>query len=814
MKKFSIIISLLALIGAGTTLNRMIRKAPLQVRENPGYFAQWFEEKKNEDGIIPTWLAAGWERADKMKARLRTGRNPFDTVYELGPNNTGGRTRGMIVDRRNDNIILAGAISGGLWRSENGGTTWAPLNDHQTSLMVSCIVQNPFTPDVIYYGTGEARANSAGVAGDGVFKSTDGGLTFEQLPGSRNLEGMESIWAIDHSLTDSNTVYAGTDNGLYRSKDAGQTWVRVFNNARVSDVMCRPDGSVMFTRIGTGIYTSLSGDLGSFQIVVDSDIPAQGTYGRIEFDFCQNFPNVVYALFEGTGYSSNAVAFMKSSDGGKNWIRRTVPAAIGSGYTTYCVMLGVSPTDSNRVVTGGVAIAGTSNGGSTWSTMANGHADHHVIAKMGGNKDNFLVGNDGGVYRYRWSALTASNTGLNRGYRSTQFYAGGFGPEGIQSIGGTQDNGTHLTTGNLASSKLYGADGGYAHIGQQDASVAYFATQNAGIFRIDNFRMAGQTIRNISRDSFTIEGVNFINAYQMNPADQYQLFYRTNTGIHFTQDGGDSWKKITRRIVNLKAIGIVPEANPTAYFGGSSGSLYRIDSILTKGFFREVNLTSSVPDNLKSSFLNCITVNNRDKYSIYVAFSNNSNQPRIWQVNKMNTGTPEWVNISGDLPVGLPVNFVACDPENPDSILVAATDFGLYYTTNGGRNWAKEMRVPNVAVHEVKFRRDGSVFIYTHGRGMMVAVMERAYTYSAAKPAATNKAVRAYPNPANGSFRVDAPAAGMQIQVFSMQGREVYSGRIQGTTMQVPCSDWNSGYYFIRLSDNHEQHSGKILITR
>jgi photosystem II stability/assembly factor-like uncharacterized protein len=813
MKKLIPFVFVAGLIWAGMAIDRKMTQNPLQRGENPGYFQQWFNEKKNADGVIPQWQYAAWDAADKRKASLRTGINLFDTLYELGPNTTGGRTRALMVDRRNDNIILAGGISGGLWRSENGGSSWTPLNDHQTSLMVSCIVQSPFDSDVIYYGTGEARANSAGVGGDGIFKSTDGGKTFTQLPGSRNLNGMESVWAIDHSLTDTNTLYAGTDKALYRSQDAGATWQAVYNNARVSDVMCRPDGGVLFTRISTGVYSSPNGNSGTYQIVVDSDIPAQGAYGRIEFDYCRAFPNVVYALFEGPGFSSNATAFMKSSDGGKSWIRRTVPTAIGSGYQTYCVMLGVAYTDSNRVVTGGVNIAGTSNGGSTWNTMSNGHADHHVVANMNQTKDNFLVGNDGGVYRYRWSNLTAANVGLNRGYRTTQFYAGGFAPTGIVSMGGTQDNGTHMATGNLASSKVYGADGGYAHIGQQDGTIAYFATQNDGIFRIDNFRTPSQFIVRITSDSFEIEGVNFINAYQMNPADQYQLFYRTNSGIHFTQDGGDSWKRITRRIVNLKAIGIEAAKNPTVYYGGTSGSLWRADSILTKGFFREVNLSSSIPANIRNESMNYIQVHPKDKYTVYVCYTNNSNEPRIWKASNLR-GTPQWTNVSGDLPVGLPVNFIQCDPMNPDSILVAATDFGLYVSNNGGRNWEKEMRVPNVAVHEVKFREDGTVFIYTHGRGLYVARMPRSYTWSVNEPALAKRNLTVYPNPARDQMRIELPdALPTEVTVFSLDGRSMYRRQHTGGSIQLQTTNWPAGHYIVSARSEKGTLTQKLLVT-
>jgi photosystem II stability/assembly factor-like uncharacterized protein len=807
------ILMMASVISIGNQVHQLMKTRPYQRGTNPGYFQQWFEEKKDANGVIPPWLHAAWHRADQRLMSLRTGNNPIDTVYELGPQQTGGRTRALLVDRRNDNIILAGGISGGLWRSENGGSTWVPLNDQQSSMLVSCLVQNPLDPDVMYFGTGEAREAGVDVPGDGIFKSTDGGRSFQQLASSRGLSGMDEVWVLEHSLNDTNTLFAGTEKGLYRSVNAGKSWELVYNNARASDIICFPEGRVLFTRISTGIYISDSaGKVGTFKQISDADIPAQGAYGRIEVDYCKRFPNVVYALFEGPSFSSNATAFMKSSDGGRTWIRRTVPTSIGSGYQNFCVMLGTSPTDSNRLVTGGVNMAITTNGGSTWSNSPTGHADHHVVAKMSVNQDNYLVGSDGGVWRHRWSATSANPVDLNRGYRTTQFYAGGFGMSGDKVIGGTQDNGTHLTKGNLSSSKLYGADGAYAHIGLQDGTIAYGSTQNDGIFRIDNFEQAGQFISGISSDSFTIEGVDFINAYQMNKADQYQLFYRTNAGIHFTQDGGDSWRKMTKRLVNLKAIGISNEKNPTVYFGGASASFYRADSILTKGFFKEVNLSNTVPTSVTNDMLKCIIVHPKDKHTVYVSFNNINAQPRIWRVRKANTTAPIWENVSGNLPASLPVNFVQCDPYKPDSILYAATDFGLYYTTNGGATWSKETRVPNVYIPEIKLREDGKLFIITHGRGVFAAKVAVDPTASV-KEVRNLPALRYGPNPAHDALRIDAVSGSYTVRVFNMNGQQVYQTSVKGGPVNLNTSAWQNGYYLVQVQSEAGSRTFKALIA-
>ncbi|MBM3937620.1 MAG: hypothetical protein FJ333_03055, partial [Sphingomonadales bacterium] len=109
--------------------------------ENPGYFAQWFDEKKDANGEIPPFLRSQWAKYDAMKFSVsrRSNDNPIDTIIELGPKSVGGRTRGLWIDPRNEKIMLAAAISGGLWRTVDGGLNWKPLNEHQVSMMPSCI---------------------------------------------------------------------------------------------------------------------------------------------------------------------------------------------------------------------------------------------------------------------------------------------------------------------------------------------------------------------------------------------------------------------------------------------------------------------------------------------------------------------------------------------------------------------------------------------------------------------------------------------------------------------------------------------------
>ena len=149
LKKVSVLIPIAVVAVAAFAIKKSMQHKKYN-GTHPGYFAQWFEEKKNENGVIPSGLYGKWAAADRAAAMRRAGENPFDTLWELGPNAYGGRTRAVWIDPNDDNIILAGAISGGMWRSENGGSSWAALDEHQVSMMPSCITHNPFNTSIVY----------------------------------------------------------------------------------------------------------------------------------------------------------------------------------------------------------------------------------------------------------------------------------------------------------------------------------------------------------------------------------------------------------------------------------------------------------------------------------------------------------------------------------------------------------------------------------------------------------------------------------------------------------------------------------------
>lgn len=690
--------------------------------QGPGYYQQWFDMRKDENNELPRGQRKRWYAHDRMQLALYSGaRNgsPIQSTAFMGPTNVGGRTRALLVDRSNGRRIFAGGMSGGLWKSNDAGNTWAPINDAASSLAVSSITQSPFNANIIYYGTGESRANSAGVPGDGVWKSTNGGNSFFQLSSTAFNSHFDRIWKIEHGKQASkpNTIYVGTnEGGLYRSENGGSSWVRVHSSPRqVNDIVTFSDGGVMIACYGSGIYYSPNGNSGTFTKQTSTALPTSGVK-RIEIEHCAGRQNTVYAMFENS--SQNGIgAFVRTTNRGTSWTAQTTPNT-GNTYYRYCMMLGVHATDPSKVIVGASSSSFkySTNGGASWATGAHTHADYHIVANNAQNPNEFYVGNDGGVFRCNWNNIW-NDVDVNRGYHTTQFYAGFYTVSGIQAVGGTQDNGTHRVGG--IQSKVAGGDGGPAFINLQATDgTGYQSYQNGETYRRTNMASGNGSAYNIATNTMKNEGVSFIHPYTINRKNGSHVFYPTRKGLWASTNGGTNFIKLaggSSNIATFYAIEAGPAANPSVYYGGSGGRLYRINNAATAtagSGHTQLNLPLAV----RSRTISGITAVSNSE--IYVSFSTMSNFPHVWKVINANTSNPIWYNISGNLPSTLPINRVAVDPANKNH-LFAASDFGLYYSSNGGRTWLKHTAIPNVAIFEVHFRAsDSQLFVFTHGRGV------------------------------------------------------------------------------------------------
>lgn len=808
MRKAFLISFSLAVIGLGSYLYLPCSNEPVE-DEAIGYFEQYVAMKSDANGNLPLGMSSLWKSDQKL---MKSTSRFFESIRELGPTNVGGRTRVVKIDLADNNRLWAGGVSGGLWTSADQGVTWGPVNDQSQSLAVTCFTQNPFNTDVMYYGTGEIQGNSAGrgikiLYGDGIYKSTDHGKTFEFLESS-NGEVFRSVWDIQHSRLDSNTIYVATHTaGLYRSRDGGETFERIILiSSPVFRIQIQKDGT-MFLASSRGIYKAHENDFNA--VLMTDGLPNSGFY-RTNVTFCESQSNVVYASFNTGNGGDNLLGIYRSNDTGSTWTELVNPdnaTTLRFGQGSYNCLLGASPVDPNVVVLGAVDAVYTVNGGQSWKTLPSTHVDYHFV-EFYPNTNNCMVGNDGGIYLHSFnnSSRSYSATDRNNGYRVTQFYAGTYYPEGDDLLGGTQDNGTWAgVNDNSGFLKIYGGDGSYCTI-DEGGERLYYSTQNGNLRRQNLQTRVHNSLYNALSLVVGTQDFWFINPFEVNRADGAQLYFPTKRYVARTTNAGNNFELITDRIIgNNFAIAVSNAENPTIYFGGQSGILYRISNAKTAAPGDEFRFGQLGPVEYRSGFIGCIEIDPQGDSTIYLGLSNTSNTSRIWKVRRADTESPIWEPIGSNLPAGLPVNSIEVDPLNSQHIVIG-TDFGLYTTVNGGGWWEKVEDIPNVSVHQLRLREsDRKLFIYTHGRGVWLGEL-------ANRPLQVRELealqVQAYPNPVSGKLQLRGMQAD-RVELYSTSGKLL--GALKVENGQMDLSDRSAGVYFLRAYNGDSSQTIKIV---
>lgn len=726
-KTFVTILLLLASFGGFLWFNqeaipeRTSKKSPKPIEEqSPDAMREFFAGKAGPDGTIPFGLRRKWREHDQSvmaSNKLSVLADPFSDVDELGPFTIGGRTRALLITHNNEKM-WAGAASGGLWLSNDVGTTWNPVDDLAENLSVTCIDVNPFDDDIMYYGTGEPRGSyftRLQGDGDGVFKSINGGLDWFACGLPAVPDDFANIWALKCSPVNANTVYVGCTKGLFRSLNGGLNWNQVESGV-ITDIVLFATGEVLVAKKDVGIFRSVNGNSGTFNLVGG----VFSSLGRIAIEATTTNPDQVYAFYaDSPSLTDSLLAFMVSFDRGNTWASRNLPPIqLGACQRDYNLMLGVRNNDPNHVVVGMQRGAVTYDGGITWQLLNIGHNDFHSFVDHPSVNNLFYVGTDGGVYEYEWLP------GLppfprNQGYSVIQQWAGDHLESGDRVLASTQDNKTHKIVP-AGVVPLQGPESSGAKVHDQDHDIAYYydyTLNSRAILKYTDFNSLVPTqFQQINNDpNMNDDGLASILYFGVNEGDGDQLYVPSAINLWRSVDQGGNWDSLfTTATSGISRIGMTDDVNPTLYFGGS-GVFFRLNNAQTAGVDQAVDISAGMP----AGNLGSIKVNPDDEDVLYVSFRNvDLVNPRIYRVEGASGSSPTWTSIHGNLPASLPVNWVECDPDDPDNVLFAGTDFGLYYTSNGGVNWIKEERIPNVYVIQLSLRAsDRTLFAYTHGRG-------------------------------------------------------------------------------------------------
>ncbi|MEM9327534.1 MAG: hypothetical protein AAGA85_17845, partial [Bacteroidota bacterium] len=380
----------------------------------------------------PERAVEAFRQAQRIVSTQEYARNVdlLETTWEeRGPTNVGGRTRALMFDPNDvtSKKVWAAGVSGGLWVTDNiddANTPWVSIGDFWANLAITAMAYDPSNTQILYIGTGEGYFNINAVRGEGLWKSTDGGASWEQLPSTSNNPDFYTIH--DLVVLDDGAILVSTmDNGVMRSLDGGATWNNVLNDGlanRAGDLEVASNGDIYAS---TGIFSPgniwKSTDGGTTW----SDILPDGyTVQRIDLAVALTDANVIYALMQGKEFGvSNAEGggIIKSTDGGATWNWLPNPTVLDpnvksedftNGQGWYNLIVQVDPNDADHVIIGGIDLYQSLDGGESWNQISKQnnaavishldlpvvHADQHAIVFRPGLSDEAIFGNDGGVY--------------------------------------------------------------------------------------------------------------------------------------------------------------------------------------------------------------------------------------------------------------------------------------------------------------------------------------------------------------------------------------------------------------------------------
>ena len=622
----------------------------------------------------------------------------------LGPGNIGGRIRSIAISPIRPDTMFAGSVGGGIWKTTNGGASWAAVDDFMAVLSVSTIVINPVTPNVMYAGTGEGYGNGDSIRGAGIFKSIDGGATWSQLPGTA-----AAFWAVNRLAIspDGAIVLAVGSSGSYRSSD-GSTFTRIASGIPAQDVDFDPTNPARAIAAGWGAIAYSSDGGKTWQ--KSEGVPGGG---RVEVAVSRSHPDTIYAAIDHDGG-----VLYRSTNGGATFTGVYTAGNLMDSQGWYDTAIWVSPVDSNHVMVGGISMRESRDGGVTWRNFTGFiYGDHHVIVSDprydGVTNRRIFFGNDGGVWRADdiFAVILGSVRSLNNNLGVTQFYGAAGNASNGTIVGGTQDHGSLVWSPGAGTSwqKTLGSDGGFVASDPGDPSVFYAESIYLGLVRSTD-RGANWTRITSGLDDAG-RSASFIAPFILDPNDQHRMLaggaslWRTDNVKAQTP----AWKAIQGASGNyVSAIAIAP-GNSDILWVGRSWAIYKSTNASSAS---PVFSALKVPT---TGIITRITISPLDWNVVYV--TTGSFGPS--NILKTTDGGTTWTDATGSGTTALPdapVNDLDVDPANPDTIY-AATEVGVFQSVDGGSHWELPQDGPaNVCVDEM-FWMGSTLVAVTHGRG-------------------------------------------------------------------------------------------------
>lgn len=755
---------------------------------------------------------------------------------ELGPAVTGGRVHDVEAVPGDPFTIYVGAASGGVWKTVNGGTTWTPLWNDLPNSSVGDIAIAPSDHNVVYVGTGGPNNRQSTLYGNGVWKSTDGGQTWEHC----GLVETRHIGRIHVHPENPDIVYvaalgnlwkANTERGVFKSVDGGRNWSRVLyvdeNTGAVDMVIDPSDPDVLYVATyqrqrrtwgfigggpGSGIHKTEDG--GRTWTLLSNGLP-EGDKGRIGLAISRSNPQVLNATVEHRGGQGT----YRTGNGGESWefVNRMNPRPM---YYSHII---IDPSDENRVYVLGSSSSVSEDGGRNFRGIPSAptydvgvHGDHHSLWIDPDNPDYLLLGGDAGLYisydrGIKWRKINNFAIG--------QFYAIGVDMRDPYWVyGGLQDN--HSWMGPTQTRRFIGiinddwrqtgfSDGMYAQPDPQNYRRVYIDSQGGNIIRFDPETGASESIRPSPPEGEERYRFDWTAPILISPHDHNRIYLGGNR-LFISDNGGSSWYRtedLSRRIDRdtLEIMGVLPGPQTISRHDGTSsfGEITTIaESPVEEGLLwvgtddgnvqlsRNTgeswqNVVGNVPGLPDQIYVSRVIASHFDAGRAYATFDAHRDgdfRPFVYVTEDYGNN---WRAITNGLPDEGSVNVIREHHLNPD-LLFVGTEHSLFVSLDAGSNWMQfKNNLPTAPIDDLVIHpRDNDLLIGTHGRsiwvmdditflsGMNPNLKQKKLHVMDVQPAAIHQKWKATSYRGQGEFAAHQPPDGAVINYWVGRGVE------------------------------------------
>jgi photosystem II stability/assembly factor-like uncharacterized protein len=642
-----------------------------------------------------------------------------------------GRVRSVAIDPARPAYVYIGTANGGIWKSTDGGATWAAKTDDQPSMAVGALAIDPNGTDRVFAGTGEYHhANPyGGYAGQGLLYSADSGETWTQI-GAATFDRAEMSRILFDPMDSANHMVLSCEIGVYETTSGGASWAPLRAGSASDVVLLSTAGVPASLQLIAGFYgeglftaTRSGGAWSAWTSISSPAFPA--TFGRIVLGQSRNHPRQIWAVFSDS-FGNLLAGIAKSSDGGGTWTTVALPP--GPIWSTgYNLHVTVHPDSPDTVFVGTNNLYRTDTGDAPWTQVLGGpdflHSDHHAMA-FAPAAATIYAGCDGGVFRSTDGGANWEHR--NRGLNTMQFYQVANHPQWAALVlGGTQDNGGAFYTG--APGWILNQWPSLSHNGIEGDIV------DVAIEPLVPSRMYYALYGDIYRSD---DGGRFwTSKHHVGPPAEWNfpfivdvaiagVCYTGGNMVERSSNAGDTWAAITSPLTgNLTTIAVHPTNSDLLYAGTSEGKVYRVQRTGPSWALADVTITDLTAAPLPAGlYISCIAVDRAG--TVWVSFSSILQTERPGEftndhVYRLPAASVVWENRSAGLAQANPINAIAIDPEH-DDVVFCGGDSSVFRWNSAGLTWELwDEGLPNAPIFHLGIQNSARLIrAASFGRGV------------------------------------------------------------------------------------------------